>query len=294
MSAAIDTQNWDLDFFHLPFESDLPEDILACVHGQERDSTDDYSTSILTPPLSTSTAVEDHFAFEQHIGTDYLLENNTTSVTTNALFGTTGDAEYPFAAANWATPPASPPPAVSATLARPSPASRFSFAFKPELYQAYSTPAESSAEDESDDWSVERPRVATTTPVRRRSSTGATKARRASKGAVAAAIVAMTPSRGSPVPPDSPSSDDELDEPESKRKSHNVLERKRRNDLKKSYQELRLQLPNLAENSRAPTGHILTKAVEFIEQLKAEEVTRLRVIDELRRRNQRLRSAAQF
>lgn len=61
------------------------------------------------------------------------------------------------------------------------------------------------------------------------------------------------------------------DTPEGKRHTHNVLERKRREDLKISYQELRLQVPELVNAERAPTGQILIKAAEFIAQLKAEE-----------------------
>jgi len=59
--------------------------------------------------------------------------------------------------------------------------------------------------------------------------------------------------------------------PEGKRHTHNVLERKRREDLKISYQELRLQVPELITAERAPTGQILIKAAEFIALLKAEE-----------------------
>lgn len=64
-----------------------------------------------------------------------------------------------------------------------------------------------------------------------------------------------------------------IENPESKRRIHNVLERKRRNDLKLSYQSLRCQLPLLADNDRAPTGHILIQAVEYITDLKKEEVS---------------------
>ena len=67
-------------------------------------------------------------------------------------------------------------------------------------------------------------------------------------------------------------SDSKNDEdPESRRHTHNVLERKRRNDLKNSYQLLREQLPTLEENDRAPTGQILLHAVEFIAALKIED-----------------------
>lgn len=61
------------------------------------------------------------------------------------------------------------------------------------------------------------------------------------------------------------------EDPESRRHTHNVLERKRRNDLKNSYQLLREQLPSLEDNDRAPTGQILLHAVEYIAKLKTEE-----------------------
>jgi len=59
--------------------------------------------------------------------------------------------------------------------------------------------------------------------------------------------------------------------PDSRRYIHNVLERKRRNDLKDSYQELREAMPELESNDRTPTGQILQKAVEYIELLQAGE-----------------------
>ncbi len=54
---------------------------------------------------------------------------------------------------------------------------------------------------------------------------------------------------------------------EQKRASHNILERKRRNDLKKSYQALRNNIPELEENQRAPKVTILRKATEFISEM---------------------------
>lgn len=61
-----------------------------------------------------------------------------------------------------------------------------------------------------------------------------------------------------------------IEDPEVRRLTHNVLERKRRNDLKLSYKSLRRQLPALADNERCPTGQILTHAVDTIEALQAE------------------------
>jgi hypothetical protein len=61
-----------------------------------------------------------------------------------------------------------------------------------------------------------------------------------------------------------------------------VLERKRRNDLKASYQELRECIPELAHQERAPTAQILSKGVEYIETLKKNEATMMAAITALR------------
>lgn len=65
---------------------------------------------------------------------------------------------------------------------------------------------------------------------------------------------------------DSLESDDEQ-----RRASHNVLERKRRNDLKSSFQVLRGQIPELEDNHRAPKVTILKKAADFIKQIREKE-----------------------
>lgn len=59
------------------------------------------------------------------------------------------------------------------------------------------------------------------------------------------------------------------DSPGLRRKSHNVLERKRRSDLKNSYQVLREQIPDLRDNERTPTAQILGAAVRYIQQLQS-------------------------
>lgn len=56
-----------------------------------------------------------------------------------------------------------------------------------------------------------------------------------------------------------------------KRATHNVLERKRRNDLRYSFQTLRDQIPDLEDNERAPKVNILKKSTEYIKSLKDEE-----------------------
>ena len=58
---------------------------------------------------------------------------------------------------------------------------------------------------------------------------------------------------------------------EARRASHNVLERKRRNDLKNSFDILRGGIPELEENLRAPKVVILRKAVEYIHVLQTAD-----------------------
>jgi len=79
------------------------------------------------------------------------------------------------------------------------------------------------------------------------------------------------------------------DTPETKRMTHNVLERKRRNDLKASYQDLRENIPELVSQERAPTAQILQKAVEYIEYLKQAEEQLQSTMATMRAENDRLR-----
>lgn len=58
---------------------------------------------------------------------------------------------------------------------------------------------------------------------------------------------------------------------EVKRISHNILERKRRNDLKTCYNALRSEIPELVDNDRAPTSHILQFAHETIRALQKQD-----------------------
>ena len=58
---------------------------------------------------------------------------------------------------------------------------------------------------------------------------------------------------------------------EARRASHNVLERKRRNDLKNSFDILRSRIPELEENQRAPKVIILRKATEYIKAMQVSE-----------------------
>jgi len=84
---------------------------------------------------------------------------------------------------------------------------------------------------------------------------------------------------------------DSLENPESRRRIHNVLERKRRNDLKSSYEELRECIPELENSDRAPTGQILAKAVDLIAELQEEDQKIQAAIAALRIENERLRAS---
>lgn len=84
----------------------------------------------------------------------------------------------------------------------------------------------------------------------------------------------------------SSTSDEEGDT--SKRATHNVLERKRRNDLKTSFHVLREEVPELKENERAPKVTILRKAKECVDKLKKDETKLLAELGKERRRNEEL------
>jgi hypothetical protein len=67
-------------------------------------------------------------------------------------------------------------------------------------------------------------------------------------------------------------SDESENDSEYTRATHNVLERKRRNDLKLKFQRLRDAVPELKDNERAPKVSILRKSWEHISYLKREEL----------------------
>jgi len=86
----------------------------------------------------------------------------------------------------------------------------------------------------------------------------------------------------------------DLEDPETRRHCHNILERKRRNDLKNSYQMLHEALPTLEDRERAPTGQILLHAVDCVAALKAEETQVLQAIAAANAENQRLKALLNF
>lgn len=56
-----------------------------------------------------------------------------------------------------------------------------------------------------------------------------------------------------------------------KRKAHNFLERKRRNDLRSRFLSLRDEIPGLADCPKTPKVAILTRATEYLQQLHVSE-----------------------
>ncbi|XP_006795266.1 protein L-Myc-1b [Neolamprologus brichardi] len=56
-----------------------------------------------------------------------------------------------------------------------------------------------------------------------------------------------------------------------KRKAHNFLERKRRNDLRSRFLSLRDEIPGLADCPKTPKVAILTRATEYLQQLHASD-----------------------
>ncbi|KAM4795886.1 protein L-Myc [Rhinophrynus dorsalis] len=56
-----------------------------------------------------------------------------------------------------------------------------------------------------------------------------------------------------------------------KRKNHNYMERKRRNDLRSRFLALRAEVPSLARSSKTPKVVVLSKATEYLRGLLTEE-----------------------
>lgn len=80
-------------------------------------------------------------------------------------------------------------------------------------------------------------------------------------------------------------SDESENDSEFTRATHNVLERKRRNDLKMKFQKLRDCIPELKDNDRAPKVSILRKSWEFISHIKQEEIKLLADLEKQKKIN---------
>jgi len=79
-------------------------------------------------------------------------------------------------------------------------------------------------------------------------------------------------------------------DPEMRRATHNVLERKRRIDLKKSFEKLRECVPNLEKIDKTPKVIVLKKAAMHIEDLGREQMELEDVKVQLQKRNDELNS----
>ncbi|XP_053322808.1 myc proto-oncogene protein [Spea bombifrons] len=78
-----------------------------------------------------------------------------------------------------------------------------------------------------------------------------------------------------------------------KRRTHNVLERQRRNELKLSFFALRDQIPEVANNEKAPKVVILKKATEYVLSMRQEEERLLREEEQLKLKKEQLKHKLQ-
>lgn len=78
-----------------------------------------------------------------------------------------------------------------------------------------------------------------------------------------------------------------------KRRTHNVLERQRRNELKLSFFALRDEIPEVANNEKAAKVMILKKAAECIHSMQADERRLLSIKEQLRRKSELLKHRLQ-
>ncbi|XP_034428580.1 transcriptional regulator Myc-A isoform X1 [Hippoglossus hippoglossus] len=74
-----------------------------------------------------------------------------------------------------------------------------------------------------------------------------------------------------------------------KRRTHNVLERQRRNELKLSFFALRDEIPEVANNEKAAKVVILKKATECIYSMQTDEQRLLTLKEQLRRKSELLK-----
>uniref|UniRef100_A0A8C6V294 Transcriptional regulator n=1 Tax=Neogobius melanostomus TaxID=47308 RepID=A0A8C6V294_9GOBI len=74
-----------------------------------------------------------------------------------------------------------------------------------------------------------------------------------------------------------------------KRRTHNVLERQRRNELKLSFFALRDEIPDVANNEKAAKVVILKKATECIYSMQTDEERLLSIKEQMRRKSELLK-----
>ncbi|KAG8441643.1 hypothetical protein GDO86_010721 [Hymenochirus boettgeri] len=78
-----------------------------------------------------------------------------------------------------------------------------------------------------------------------------------------------------------------------KRRTHNVLERQRRNELKLSFFALRDQIPEVANNEKAPKVVILKKATEYVISMQEDERRLMRETEQLKCKREQLKHRLQ-
>lgn len=71
-----------------------------------------------------------------------------------------------------------------------------------------------------------------------------------------------------------------------RRRTHNILERQRRNDLRSSFLTLRDQIPELVKNDKAAKVIILKKATDYVRALQSEEQKLLSEKEKLKAKQQ--------
>lgn len=89
------------------------------------------------------------------------------------------------------------------------------------------------------------------------------------------------------------SSSDSEDSEGCRRSQHNILERKRRNDLKFSFLTLRDNIPELGTHEKAPKVVILKKATDFVYKLRRTEKSYLSEIEQLKQKREQLKRRLQ-
>lgn len=95
-----------------------------------------------------------------------------------------------------------------------------------------------------------------------------------------------SPHHGPKSQPASPQSSDSEDM--DRRKNHNFLERKRRNDLRSRFLALRDEIPGLADCPKTPKVVILTKATEYLRLLHVTDKQKAQEKKHLKNRHQKL------
>jgi hypothetical protein len=254
----------------LPFRAnnaDVPDDLLACtpIHGWD------------TPPDSPVHCAQlDSFSdplISTKVGMLFDSIDDCTDLSSVSEKLTAMDGSEPVF--DW-TPPASPLPT--------NDCDDFMANFPPDLH-AFTMP---NVESESDDEMKEEEGMSLKPSLKRKNCSAADKdERKRSRDKMEAERMQRTAECDKAVKELNNTKTD--DDPESRRHTHNVLERKRRNDLKNSYQQLREELPSLEDNERAPTGQILLHAVDFVKMLKKDEDDLLAGIAAAKAENDRLK-----